>query len=84
MKAKEAEEAIKSIMDKKLFGDAGNTVVIEEFLRGTEASLLCFVDGKNMISMESARDYKKLMTMTRDSIPEGWGAFRPTLFLMKN
>jgi len=56
---KEAEEAIKSIMDKKLFGDAGNTVVIEEFLRGTEASLLCFVDGKNMISMESARDYKK-------------------------
>jgi phosphoribosylamine--glycine ligase len=78
---KEAEEAIKSIMDKKLFGDAGNTVVIEEFLRGTEASLLCFVDGKNMISMESARDYKKAYDDDKGLNTGGMGCFSPnTIF----
>lgn len=56
---KEAEEAINCIINDKQFGDAGNTIVIEEFLEGTEASLLCFVDGRSIIPMESARDYKK-------------------------
>ncbi|NLK63508.1 MAG: phosphoribosylamine--glycine ligase [Tissierellia bacterium] len=78
---KEAEEAIKSIMDKKQFGDAGNTVVIEEFLRGTEASLLCFVDGKNIIPMESARDYKKAYDGDKGLNTGGMGCFSPnTIF----
>ncbi|HOT22789.1 MAG TPA: phosphoribosylamine--glycine ligase, partial [Sedimentibacter sp.] len=77
----EAKEAIKSIMVKKLFGEAGNTVVIEEFLKGTEASLLCFVDGKNMIPMESARDYKKAYDQDKGLNTGGMGCFSPnTIF----
>lgn len=77
----EAKEAIKSIMDKKQFGDAGNTVVIEEFLRGIEASLLCFVDGKNIIPMESARDYKKAYDEDKGLNTGGMGCFSPnTIF----
>ncbi|HOG62219.1 MAG TPA: phosphoribosylamine--glycine ligase [Sedimentibacter sp.] len=77
----EAKEAIKSIMVKKLFGEAGNSVVIEEFLKGTEASLLCFVDGKNMIPMESARDYKKAYDQDKGLNTGGMGCFSPnTIF----
>lgn len=72
-----AKEAIKSIMDNKQFGDAGNTVVIEEFLKGTEASLLCFVDGKNIIPMESARDYKKAYDDDQGLNTGGMGCFSP-------
>lgn len=74
---KEAKDAIKSIMDKKQFGEAGNTVVIEEFLRGTEASLLCFVDGKKIIPMESARDYKKAYDQDKGLNTGGMGCFSP-------
>ncbi|MBP8691400.1 MAG: phosphoribosylamine--glycine ligase [Sedimentibacter sp.] len=78
---KEAEEAIINIMDKKIFGDAGNTVVIEEFLSGTEASLLCFVDGNKMIPMESARDYKKAYDYDKGLNTGGMGCFSPnTIF----
>ncbi|HNZ82336.1 MAG TPA: phosphoribosylamine--glycine ligase [Sedimentibacter sp.] len=78
---KDAEEAIKSIMDKKQFGDAGDTLVIEEFLRGTEASLLCFVDGKSIIPMESARDYKKAYDEDKGLNTGGMGCFSPnTIF----
>lgn len=73
----DAEEAIKSIMDNKQFGDAGNTVVIEEFLQGTETSLLCFVDGKNIIPMESARDYKKAYDDDKGLNTGGMGCFSP-------
>jgi phosphoribosylamine--glycine ligase len=77
----EAKEAIKSIMVKKLFGEAGNSVVIEEFLKGTEASLLCFVDGKKMIPMESARDYKKAYDQDKGLNTGGMGCFSPnTIF----
>ncbi len=74
---KEAEEAIKSIMNDRKFGDAGNTVVIEEFLEGTEASLLCFVDGNNIIPMESARDYKKAYDNDEGLNTGGMGCFSP-------
>jgi len=77
----EAKEAIKSIMVKKQFGEAGNSVVIEEFLKGTEASLLCFVDGKKMIPMESARDYKKAYDQDKGLNTGGMGCFSPnTIF----
>ena len=74
---KEAEDAIKSIMDDRQFGDAGDRVVIEEFLRGTETSLLCFVDGKRIIPMESARDYKKAYDDDKGLNTGGMGCFSP-------
>ncbi|MGD9568906.1 MAG: phosphoribosylamine--glycine ligase [Sedimentibacter sp.] len=73
----DAKEAIENIMVKKQFGNAGNTVVIEEFLDGTEASLLCFVDGKSIIPMESARDYKKAYDNDLGLNTGGMGCFSP-------
>jgi len=73
----EAENAINSIMNDKQFGEAGNLVVIEEFLDGIEASLLCFVDGKNIIPMESARDYKKAYDDDKGLNTGGMGNFSP-------
>jgi len=73
----EAEKAIDDIMNDRQFGDAGNTVVIEEFLEGTEASLLCFVDGKTIIPMESARDYKRARDNDMGLNTGGMGCFSP-------
>lgn len=73
----EAEDAINSIMKNKQFGDAGSTVVIEEFLDGTETSLLCFVNGNDIIPMESARDYKKAYDGDKGLNTGGMGCFSP-------
>ncbi len=74
---KEAGDAINSIMIDKQFGNAGSTVVIEEFLDGTETSLLCFVNGKDIIPMESARDYKKAYDGDKGLNTGGMGCFSP-------
>ncbi|MBP1927128.1 phosphoribosylamine--glycine ligase [Sedimentibacter acidaminivorans] len=73
----EAKDAINSIMRDKQFGEAGNTVVIEEFLNGIETSLLCFVNGKDIIPMESARDYKKAYDNDKGLNTGGMGCFSP-------
>jgi phosphoribosylamine--glycine ligase len=74
----EAKKAIERIMNDKQFGDV---IVIEEFLEGTEASLLCFVDGKSIMPMESARDYKKVFDNDLGPNTGGMGCFSPnTIF----
>ena len=55
----EAEEAIRSMMIDKQFGDSGNEIVIEEFLTGPEVSVLCFTDGKTVRPMVSSMDHKR-------------------------
>ena len=56
----EAEEAIRSIMEDKIFGNSGNSIVIEEFLTGPEVSVLCFTDGKTVKPMISSMDHKRI------------------------
>ncbi len=73
----DAREGIKSILDDKQFGDAGNSLVIEEFLDGIETSLLCFVNGKEIIPMESARDYKRAYDNDLGLNTGGMGCFSP-------
>lgn len=73
----EAKQAMKEIMADKKFGDAGNTAVIEEFLTGTEASILCFVDGNTIIPMESARDYKRAYDGDKGLNTGGMGNYSP-------
>ena len=51
----EAEDGVKEIMEDKKFGNAGNTMVIEEFMTGREVSVLSFVDGKTIRTMTSAQ-----------------------------
>jgi len=74
----EAIEAIEDIMDNKKFGEAGSKVVIEEFLDGIEASVLCFVDGETIIPMVSAQDYKKAYDYDLGPNTGGMGTYSPS------
>ncbi len=73
----EAQDGLKSILEDKQFGNAGDSLVIEEFLYGTETSLLCFVNGKEIIPMESARDYKRAYDNDMGLNTGGMGCFSP-------
>ena len=55
----EAKEGVRTIMEDKKFGIAGNTMVVEEFMTGREVSVLSFVDGKTIKIMSSAQDHKR-------------------------
>lgn len=76
--AKEAERALDEMMSDKVFGEAGNKVVFEEFLTGIEASVLCFVDGKTILPMTSAQDYKKAFDGDQGLNTGGMGAYSPS------
>ena len=73
----EAEAGLREIMVDKRFGSAGDRVLVEEFLEGTEMTMLCFVDGKTIIPMESARDYKRALDGDRGPNTGGVGTFSP-------
>lgn len=68
----------KELFEDKIFGEEGSTVVIEEFLRGKEASLLCFVSKGNLIPMESARDYKRIFDNDEGENTGGVGCYSPS------
>ena len=57
----QAADAVKSIMEDKMFGDSGNRVVVEEFLTGPEVSVLSFTDGKTIVPMVSSMDHKRAL-----------------------
>ena len=73
----EAEEAIQSMLSEKLFGNAGNRIVIEEFLEGEEASFIVMVDGKNILPMATSQDHKRLGTGDMGPNTGGMGAYSP-------
>ncbi len=56
---KEAEDAVVSMMEDKVFGNSGDNIVIEEFLTGPEVSVLAFTDGKTVVPMVSSMDHKR-------------------------
>ena len=74
----EAEQALHSIMEDKIFGASGNRVVIEEFLTGQEVSVLCFTDGKTMKPMVSAQDHKRAFDHDQGPNTGGMGTFSPS------
>ena len=73
----EAKEYLKELFEEKIFGKEGTTAVIEEFLEGKEASLLCFVSDGNLIPMESARDYKRIYDGDKGENTGGVGCYSP-------
>jgi phosphoribosylamine--glycine ligase len=77
----EALDAVRDIMEKKIFGDAGNTVVIEERLDGPEISLLAFVDGSHAYLLEGAQDHKRIGEGDTGPNTGGMGAFSPAPLL---
>jgi phosphoribosylamine--glycine ligase len=76
----QAEAGVKEIMEDKKFGNAGNTLVIEEFMTGREVSVLSFVDGKTIRTMTSAQDHKRAMDGDKGLNTGGMGTFSPSPF----
>ncbi len=76
----EAKAGAKEIMADKKFGDAGNQMVIEEFMTGREVSVLSFVDGKTIKIMSSAQDHKRAEDGDKGLNTGGMGNFSPTPF----
>ena len=73
----EAHDAVDAMIGDKKFGDAGSTVVIEEFLEGEELSLLCFCDGENALALPSAQDHKAVGEGDTGANTGGMGAYSP-------
>ncbi len=73
----EADRAISQAMEERIFGDAGRRVVIEEFLRGEEASVLAFVDGERVMPMPAAQDHKAIGEGDTGPNTGGMGAYSP-------
>ncbi|GMQ60615.1 phosphoribosylamine--glycine ligase [Vallitalea sediminicola] len=76
----EAQEAVNIIMIEKKFGDAGDKIVIEEFLTGPEVSVLSFCDGENIIPMVSAQDHKRAFDGDEGLNTGGMGTFSPSKY----
>lgn len=76
----EAKEGVKSIMQDKKFGAAGNQMVVEEFMTGREVSVLSFVDGKTIKIMSSAQDHKRAKDGDQGLNTGGMGTFSPSPF----
>ena len=77
--AEEAEKAIDEMMGDKVFGEAGSKIVVEECLKGVEASMLCFVDENMIVPMESAQDYKRVFDNDEGPNTGGMGSYSPSL-----
>lgn len=74
----DAIATLKEMMADKKFGDAGNKIVVEEFLRGIETSILAFVDNDTIIPMVSAKDHKKVNNFEQGLNTGGMGTFSPS------
>lgn len=79
----DARKAIEEMMGEKVFGSAGDKVVVEEFLTGVEASMLCFVDEHTIVPMESAQDYKRIFDGDKGPNTGGMGTYSPSLVFDK-
>ncbi len=76
----QAKDAIHSIMEDKVFGASGNRVVIEEFLTGSEVSVLSFTDGKTLCPMVSSKDHKRALDGDKGLNTGGMGTVSPNPF----
>ncbi len=74
----EALGALNIVMAEKKFGDAGKSVVIEEYIQGPEVSILAFCDGKTIVPLPSAQDHKKALDGDKGKNTGGMGVFSPT------
>ena len=73
----EAYLGVKEMMEDKVFGAAGDAIIIEEFMMGPELSMLCFVDSKTVVPMVSAKDYKRIGEGDTGLNTGGMGAISP-------
>lgn len=77
----EAKETVDQMLKENAFGDAGSTVVVEEFLAGEEASFIAFVDGETVLPLPSSQDHKAVFEGDRGPNTGGMGAYSPAPIL---
>ena len=75
--SREALVAVDTIMRQRLFGEAGDQIVVEEFLEGQEISVLAFSDGQSVLLMDSAQDHKAVYDGDIGPNTGGMGAYSP-------
>lgn len=73
----QAKEFIEKILYEKEFGDAGCTIIIEDYLEGEEVSFICMTDGKNIIPLATSQDHKALLDDDHGPNTGGMGAYSP-------
>ena len=78
---KDAQIALEDMMVKKIFGDAGKRVIIEEFLSGQEISVLAFTDGNNIVPLIPAQDHKAVYDNDAGPNTGGMGSYAPVPFV---
>lgn len=76
----EAKTELENMLTNNKFGEAGNTVVIEEFLDGIELSVFVLTDGKNYVTLPTAKDYKRIGEKDTGLNTGGMGAISPVPF----
>ena len=79
----QAVEAVHSIMEDKIFGKSGNSIVIEEFLEGPEVSVLAFTDGETVVPMVSSMDHKRAKDGDMGLNTGGMGTIAPNPYYTK-
>ncbi|MGB9628690.1 MAG: phosphoribosylamine--glycine ligase, partial [Thermodesulfobacteriota bacterium] len=73
----QAIQSINQIMGEKVFGEAGNRVVVEEYLTGEEASYIAFTDGRTILPLASSQDHKPIFDEDQGPNTGGMGAYSP-------
>jgi len=76
-----AEAVVRSMMVERRFGDAGDRVVLEEFLVGHEASFFVLADGTDFVTLGSAQDHKRIFDDDEGPNTGGMGAFSPSALI---
>lgn len=79
----EAIDTVKDMLEGHAFSGAGSSVVIEEFMEGEEASMLCFCDGTNVVRMISSQDHKRIFDFDKGPNTGGMGAYAPAPVMTK-
>lgn len=79
----EAAKAVEFMMRERKFGNAGDRIVIEEFLKGLEVSFQVISDGKRVLPLASCQDHKALLDGDKGPNTGGMGAYSPAPFLNK-
>ncbi len=77
----EAEESLQKMMVQRIFGSAGKKVIIEEYLRGQEASVLAFTDGEKILPLVPAQDHKPIFDGDKGPNTGGMGAYGPAVLI---
>ncbi|MFA5144624.1 MAG: phosphoribosylamine--glycine ligase [Candidatus Omnitrophota bacterium] len=73
----EAQEAVTSIMQERAFGDAGNKIIVEDCLKGQEASIIVITDSREVIPLASSQDHKRIFDNDQGPNTGGMGAYSP-------